>query len=313
MLWAIIAVLAIGEVYFAARYFGLQNGLGQAAEDLKEIRENPEANRTLKINEPNGKLESFLEEVNDWLRLAQKERIEARRREQVFCREIEHISHDLRTPLTSILGYVNLMDRDLLPQEAGEYLEVVERKAKELEKLTEDFYALTRLEIGEYQLEAVRLDINRALNERALDYYPAFERRNVEVLMFTKEEPVWILGDESAVERIFNNLLHNMTKYARGLAEICLRTEGAFVNIEFVNDAGSIKEEEANRIFERFYMADVSRTGHSSGLGLPIARSLAREMGGDITAVVERDYPEEMGETKKLKIVVRLPKAQARE
>lgn len=309
MLWIIIAVLTAGAVYFAARYFGLRNGLAQAAEDLQEIRENPEANRMLKISEEDGKLERLLCEINAWLRMAQKERIEARRREKVFCQEIENISHDLRTPLTAILGYVNLVEKELLPEETKEYLEVVERKAKALEKLTEDFYALTRLEVGEYHLDPVRMDVNRMLNEKALDYYPAFEQKEVEVLLFTKEEPVWIWGDESAVERIFNNLLHNMIKYARGLAEICLRTEDKFVVIEFVNDAGQLAEEDADRIFERFYMADVSRNGHSSGLGLPIARSLAREMGGDITAGVEGDYLEERGETRKLRILLRLPKA----
>lgn len=308
MLWVITAILGVGMVYFAARYFGLRNGLVQAAKELGEIRENPEANRTLKIGEPDMKLEMLLCEINDWLRQAQKERIEAALREKIFCQEIENISHDLRTPLTSILGYMNLMDKELLPEEPQEYLEVVERKAKALEKLTEDFYALTRLEVGEYQLNPVRMDVNRTLNERALDYYPAFEKKDVEVLMFTKEEPVWIWGDELAVERIFNNLLHNMTKYAKGLAEISLRAEEKFVKIEFVNDAGGLKEEETERIFERFYMADASRTSHSSGLGLPIARSLAREMDGDITACLEEDYREEMGETRKLKIVVRLPR-----
>lgn len=311
MLWIVAAaVFAAGTVYFAARYFGLRNGLTQAAEELKEICENPEVNRTLKIGEPDGKLENLLSEINHWLRLAQKERIEAIRREKVFCQEIESISHDLRTPLTSILGYMNLMDKELLPEEPREYLEIVERKAKALEKLTEDFYALTRLEVGEYQMDPVRMDVNRALNERALEYYPAFEEKNVEVLMFTKEEPVWIWGDELAVERVFNNLLHNMTKYAKGLAEICLRADEDFVEIEFANDAGELKEGEAEQIFERFYMADASRTGHSSGLGLPIARSLAREMGGDITAGLENDYQEEIGETKKLKILVRLPRLQ---
>jgi signal transduction histidine kinase len=307
MFWIILGILAAAAAYFAARYYGLRSALGKARKELEEIRKDPEANRTLKCIGPDVKLEALLADMNRCLRDMQRERIDFHRREEAFCREIENISHDLRTPLTAILGYVDLMDRKLLPEEDRDYLEVVFRKAKALEKLTEDFYALTRLEAGEYQWEPVRLDVNRMLNEKALDYYPAFEQADVEVLLFTREEPVWVLADESATERIFNNLLHNMTKYTKGLAEISLRKEEKQAVIEFVNDAADLQDEDASRIFERFYMADASRSGHSSGLGLPIARSLARQMGGDLSACVENGFSEEAGEMRNLKITLTLP------
>lgn len=278
----LIIVFLIG-LYFAIRFFALSKTIKNSNENLKEVLKDLEANRRINIGSPHKELEDLLSTMNDYLELTQKERIYYIRKEEDFRKNIENVSHDLRTPLTSILGYIDLIEKDKLAEDEREYLDIVRRKAKSLQRLVAHFYDLSRLESNNYQLNLTYLDINKSVRETMLSYYQDFENHNIDVKLELGEE-VTALLDESEFERVLTNLIQNTLKYARTDFSISVTNSDKTIRIEFENDAEDLNEEDVSHLFERFYRKDNARNSHSTGLGLTITKHLVQAMGGDIIA-----------------------------
>ncbi len=139
---------------------------------LKEISGELEANRVLKLPAPDREMEELLVTINEALRKIREQHLEYAKREQEFQRQIENISHDLRTPLTSMIGYLDIMDKTALDPEDREALEVVKRKARFLQQLVGQFYELSRFSGEDYTPRVEHVDIARLLRETIVDYYP---------------------------------------------------------------------------------------------------------------------------------------------
>lgn len=215
----------------------------------------------------------------------QREKAEQARRDMVTG-----ISHDLRTPLTSILGYLQLLeDESLSPEERRQYLSIIEGRAKTLQSLITAFYDLSRIEGGEYPLERERVDLYRVLSELIAEFYNDFERSGFAVEVDLKEglPPVW--ADSGAVLRIFTNLVGNALKHGKTFLTIRLYRAGDKLVTEFSNDGTGLTQEDVAHMFERFYTADKTRSGQNTGLGMSIVQALARQMGHDTQAELKED------------------------
>ncbi|RDU21977.1 sensor histidine kinase [Anaerosacchariphilus polymeriproducens] len=283
MIFILMGLGVIG-LYFAIRFFALQESIKKSNENLKEVLKDLEANRRVRIVVPNKKMEEFLETVNEYLEVAQNERIHHLRKEQEFKRQIENVSHDLRTPLTAVLGYINLIDLDTLKQDEKEYIEIIKKKAKALQRLISHFYDLSRLESSNYQLNFIEIDIKKYLREILLTYYQEFENRHIDVNLELEENAVLAKLDEEALERILTNLIQNAIKYAESDLKITLTQGNNRIQIVFENDSSELCEEDIGHLFERFYRKDSSRNSQSTGLGLTITQYLVEAMGGKIKA-----------------------------
>lgn len=181
---------------------------------LKEISGELEANRVLKLPAPDREMEELLVTINDALRKIREQHLEYAKREQEFQRQIENISHDLRTPLTSMIGYLDIMDKTALDPEDREALEVVKRKARFLQQLVGQFYELSRFSGEDYTPRVEHVDIARLLRETIVDYYPELTARNLLVDINIMEGPVNVRADKDGLERVFQNLLQNVCRYA---------------------------------------------------------------------------------------------------
>ena len=229
---------------------------------------------------PSRGAEQLLAGLNDLLELRQQERADYRRKEQQLRRQIANVSHDLRTPLTSILGYLQLLEQeDLSPEKREEYFQIVEGRARTLQSFIASFYDLSRIEGGELPLERELVDLGRTLSDQLAAAYEQIEEAGLEMEVDVADglPPVW--ADSGAVTRVFSNLLTNALRHGTGALSVKLYREGGCIVSAFSNQAEGITAEDVDHVFERFYTADKMRTGQSTGLGLAIVKALAERMG----------------------------------
>ena len=287
-MWIAVGIaVAMGSVILvlALKYRILKSCVRQAGRDMEEILESPQENCILRISTPSREAERLLGQINRYIQYHQQERIDWQRQERQLQEQIENISHDLRTPLTAILGYLELVDGNGLSEADREALAVVERRSRYLQRLICDFYDLSRLERKNVQLQRRPVEITRLVRETMLSYSPEFEERRLAVELSLPETAVTVLGDREALERILYNLVQNALRYARSRFWICVREAGSAegesrVFLEFCNDTDSLTQADIPFLFERFYTADHARPSGSTGLGLTVSKLLVQAMGG---------------------------------
>lgn len=246
-----------------------------------------EGNGELHLGSPDSDVEGFLEVFNSFLERTKENQLEVKQKEQELKAEIANISHDLRTPLTSMKGYLRLLrETETTEEERREYLSVVERKTGQLQYLVEQLYEYTSLKDKQGSLSLEPIELYGFLGNQLLNYYHDFEEKHIQVQL-SEEKKYEILADRQALERIFGNLIGNVLKYGQEYFRIEFQEEDKRIKVVFRNPAGGLTEEEVSHLFERFYVQEKSRTQRSSGLGLPIARTLTESMGGEMTAELE--------------------------
>ena len=292
----LMVIFAVAAAVFAALYFLLRHSIRQATRALREIDEEADTNRQLLLHSPDGELELLLLEVNALLGKRQKERIGYEHKEQEFRRQIANISHDLRTPLTSVLGYTELLeDASATAQEKEEYREIISRRARVLQTMVASFYDLSRLEAGEYPLHPEPVSLYDILCDLLAAYYPNFIDRGFAVEVSLDKNLPRVSLDKNALTRILTNLLQNALKHGEGTLAVTLAGEEAAAIVRLRNHAPGMTQKDAAHVFERFYTADQTRTGQNTGLGLTRAHQFAQEMGCRLTSLlIEEDFQIEL-------------------
>ncbi len=284
---AVIVALALACAALAGYLAVLDRGLARAGRRLEEQLDAPSALR-LEMPCPNAAAEALLARVNALLERRQAERDEYHRLEEDLRRQIADVSHDLRTPLTSILGYLQLLEDDgLTPAQRREYLSVVRGRAATLQTLITAFYDLSRLEGGQWTPAREPLDLGRVVQDQIASAYETLERAGMPPSVEIPEglPPVW--GDPNGVVRVVSNLLTNALVHGRPPLAVRLRRTEAGVEAAFTNAAPGMTPQEADQVFRRFYTASPSRANRTSGVGLAIVKVLMERMGGAASARLE--------------------------
>ena len=279
LILAVILLLAICAA-LGLRLYTLERDIRRCARQLRE-------GRTARVTmaAPHRGVEALLTAVNGLLALRESDAAAHRRQEKAIRQQIANISHDLRTPLTSILGYLQLLEGDnLTPQERREYLDIVRGRARALQSLITSFYDLSRLEGEEYPLSRERVDLYHVLSELAAEFYNDFEGAGFEMTVELQEGLPPVTADPAGVLRVFTNLIRNVLEHGRERMSILLYREGEAVCSAFANDAPGLAQEDVQHVFDRFFTADKMRTGQSTGLGLAIVKALVERMGHTVTA-----------------------------
>lgn len=212
-----------------------------------------------------------------------------RRSEYAKNELITSVAHDLRTPLTSIIGYLDLVSSKELTQETQrKYIDIAYNKSKRLEKLIEDLFTYTKFNFGEVKANYNEVDMVKLLNQLVDEFYPSFSEYNLEYEFCPMAASAVIKADGDLLARAFANLISNAIKYGRDGKNILieLRKEESGVIITITNYGDIIPPEDLTRIFQRFYRVESSRSSETggSGLGLAIAQSIITMHGGSIFA-----------------------------
>lgn len=293
MLYLILIAVIIAGGYFAFRYITVVAAIREMNKELQDIQKDLTQNQMLHLPAPNGHLGEMICSFNAILEKIRKEQQKYEKQEKELKKQIENISHDLRTPLTVILGYLKFIkdpdEKAMTGRELKESLEIIERKAESMKTLVTQFYDFSRLNADDYKLTLERVDVSRVLRETLMGNFQMLESAHLEVEAELPEHPVWAAGDTVALERIFSNLLQNAGRYAKSFLCIRFQEDNGYAVVSFLNDTELISEKDVPHLFDRFYMQDDSRNQGGTGLGLTVARALAGEMKAELEADVVRD------------------------
>ncbi len=193
---------------------------------------------------------------------------------------ITNISHDLRTPLTAISGYLELAKRQEKSPEVEKYLSIIEGRTEHMKKLTEELFEYSIMTGGEITEEKQDVNVGKMLEDCIMDYYPALKARGIEPVIDITEEKIVRNLYPTYVERIMNNLFSNALKYSDGDLEIALSDEG---KLKFANSAPNLSSVDVNKLFDRFFTVENARSS-STGLGLSIVKIFAERMNCSVNA-----------------------------
>lgn len=234
-----------------------------------------------------------LEDVQNELNLVREQALRSmaaeREAEQRKNDMIVYLAHDLKTPLTSVIGYLTLLSKENgLPEEARKrYLATALEKSERLEELINEFFDITRFSLTSIELEKSTIDLTLMLEQIAYEFSPVLAERKLS-LRTELERDVKLLCDPDKLERVFDNLLRNAASYSLpdSEIEITLGRQDGYALVSFRNHSEAIPKEKLSRLFDQFYRLDSSRSGSTggAGLGLAIAREIVMLHGGQITA-----------------------------
>lgn len=205
---------------------------------------------------------------------------------------ITNVSHDIKTPLTSIINYVDLLNKeDLQNDTAKEYLQIISRNSDRLKKLVVDLVDASKASSGVLKLDMKPMKIDVLLEQIAGEYSERLEENNLELIMRKPEESIQIMADGQRIYRVFDNLMNNICKYALANTRVylLLEKENNKAIISFKNISATELDMSANDLMERFVRGDKSRNTEGSGLGLSIAESLTKLQNGDFQIQVDGD------------------------
>ena len=256
----------------------------------KEISNNLDEYVNIKTKSVDKDVENLVENINLIFDSKQKVVAEKKKKEEELRASISNMSHDLRTPLTSIMGYLQMIKSEK-PSEADkkEYIDIVEKRTKSLQKLISSFYDLSRIEGNEYNFNYKKVNLSNVLCENIAVFYNDFINNNIEPVIEIEEGIKEIISDEGAITRIFSNLIANMIKHGENYVKISLKQENNIIITEFTNKATGLTQENVDKLFNRFYTVDNSRSDRNTGLGLYITKILVEKLGYDITAKLENE------------------------
>ena len=282
MIWLFIYSVVITAVaaVLAIRLALMRGAAREIAEGLAE-KLNTDTNTLLTLSGRDRTMRRLAGELNTHLKELQRQRRRYLQGDLELKNAVTNISHDLRTPLTAIGGYLDLLDREEKSERVQRYLSVIRSRAEALVQLTGELFSysvtISQGEKGQDKPEPVV--INRVLEESVLGFYAALEERGITPEIHMTEKKITRRLDPSALSRVFSNLLSNSLKYSDGDLSIELSEQG---EITFSNAASRLDEVQTERLFDRFYTLENARK--STGLGLSIARVLVERMGGTISA-----------------------------
>lgn len=267
-----IQEIALGVMYIAK---------GQLNFRIEEKGEDELANLAQNINFMSGELRSKIE----------KERAVEKTKSEL----ITNVSHDLRTPLTSILGYLNLIkdNKYSSSEERSEYINIAYNKSEKLKLLIEELFEYTKLTNEGIKLNLRDIALNELVEQLIEEFVPVFEENNINTIKDITSENIMVSADGDKLVRVFENLIANAIRYSHkpGQIKIALEKTNNYALFSICNKGDSIKEEDLNKIFDRFYRVEKSRAESTggSGLGLAISKSIIVLHGGEIWAESKGD------------------------
>ena len=280
-----VAVLVCVIVYqqFAFRT-GTQAKLNGISQKLEEILDTDSDEKVMVFTD-NPSLISLATQINRLLVDRQKVRADYRRSELASKRMLSNISHDIKTPMTVILGYLEIMRVNGDPRQ--EMLGKVEATAHRVMELITQFFTLAKLEAGDTELERSKLNLNEVCSENILSFYELLSTQDFQIEVDIPNAPIFVMSNSDALQRILFNLISNAIRYGADgkYLGMVLRSDEENAYIDIIDKGRGIPKEFADTIFDRLFTMEDSRNPRmqGNGLGLTIAKNLAVQLGGDIT------------------------------
>lgn len=288
--WIWVIVLLTLVVLLAVKIIGMRKSLGEIRTLFREHL-STDTNALITVSSKDRQIRGLAAEINTELRALQKQRRRYLNGDRELKEAVTNISHDIRTPITAISGYLELLAQEEKSETAEKYLSYIENRTDALKSLTEELFRYTVI-LSTETLVSEPVDVKAVLEESLLGFYGALTERGIQPKLQITESQVVRSLNRSALSRVFGNILNNVLKYSDGDLSVELRENGEII---FGNTAHDLDEVQVKKLFNRFYTVEAAR--NSTGLGLSIARTLTEQMDGEIFAEYEDHF---------LRIVLRL-------
>lgn len=236
-----------------------------------------------------GGIRELSDQLNKLIALRRQERNQYQEKEKMISEIYTNLSHDIRTPLTSLDGYFQLLETSGDVREQRQYIRIVEERIRSLKEMLEELFLFTKLKNDAYQIEQKTCCFSSVLKETIFSYYDEWQKRGLRPEIEIPGERLYFQGNEQALRRIIQNVIKNALDHGKDRIGICLESRDGQICLKISNQTDHPEQIEVSRVFERFYKADGARSRTSSGLGLSIAKELTARMGGEMEAGISGD------------------------
>lgn len=285
----VVGILILIIVILSFRLYLYRRQLSSIRKQVEFIREN-ETNMELSITIHHKEWNSLVVSLNKLLKDIKRRKYVTLNQENLFKQTITSISHDLRTPLTSASGYIQMLYKGGLDEEKQkEYIQIIQNRINSVTVMLNQLFEYTRLESNVYELDYEKIDLNGIVCDTISMFYDELVQNKIEPDIQIEEGPVWVFGDSLAWIRIIENIISNAIKYGENWIGILLQKEDNEIYLRISNRTSTIEQKDVEYIFERFYTTDLSKTKKSTGLGLAIAKEFVLRLGGTIEAELNDD------------------------
>ncbi len=281
--WILCALLAAVCLALAAKIISINLGVKNICRELSELI-SEDTNRLITVSTGDPTVRLLARELDRHLRELKRLRRQYINGDRELKEAVTNISHDLRTPLTAICGYLELIRSEHTGPAVKRYLGYIENRAEALKKLTDELFSYSVILSTAEDLTLEPVDAAAVLEESIAGLYGAFVKRGIEPDISLPEEKVMKILNRDALSRVYGNILTNALKYSDGDLKIVMDGSG---RAEFSNRASNLSGVDAGRLFDRFFSVEAAR--NSTGLGLAISKTLVEKMGGSITARTDGD------------------------
>ena len=231
-----------------------------------------------------GGIGNLIDILNAFLAMQRAERKKSCEKERVIADTYTNLSHDIRTPLTSLDGYFQLLEASEDAEEQKRYLGIIQERIQSLKDMLEELFMFTKLKNESYCLELSECCLNRILKETVFSYYDEWTNREIEPVIKIDDNPYYIEGNPQGLKRVVQNIIKNGLDHGEKKIQIVLSGNGDHVILKISNQVQEPEKIDVSQVFERFYKADLARSKNTTGLGLSIARELVLRMNGEIDA-----------------------------
>ncbi|KIE44330.1 his Kinase A domain protein [Clostridium argentinense CDC 2741] len=281
IIWFII-ILVIVLIFFIYREWKYRRRIQETLHILDDIIEGNE-NRKIHVGAKEA-IAPLVFKINQLVDSYQKDKVRAFRAEQARKQMLSNLSHDVRTPLTSVLGYLDALCDGMAGEESEEYLHIAKNKAYALKEYIDELFTIAQIDANEIQLVFEPIDLFELLRSELIGWIPTLQKENITLEVQIPDEESFVNGDQHALIRIFSNLLQNAFRYGRNNHFIGVSAWDDETDVYFeVWDKGpGLSSDEISRVFERLYREDSSRSTKGHGLGLAISKELVQKMQGRI-------------------------------
>ncbi len=276
----ICIVLIIVIIFLLIKIVLMRKSMGEIASSLDNILDG-DTNAVITVSSVDGSVRKLAARLNKQLRGLRARRIRYENGDRELKEAVTNISHDLRTPLTSISGYLELLSQEEKSETVEKYLDIIDNRTQTLKELTEELFRYAVI-LAQDEITLEMLDIKAVLEESILSFYGAMNEAGIVPELSITKNSVIRQSNRAALSRIFGNIIGNALKYSDGDLSVELSDDG---QVTFKNHAHNLDKLRVEKLFDRFYT--VQEAHGSTGLGLSIARSLVEQLGGSIGAEYE--------------------------
>lgn len=280
LLWILCIILAVIALFLSVKIYLLKKSMEEIYTDFENCL-SEDTNVQISVSSGDKTVIRFAKAINLQLTKLRKIKKQYSDGDRELKEAVTNISHDLRTPLTAICGYLDLIEKQDLPEDTERYVAQIRNRSEAMKELTEELFRYSIIS-SMPALSYESLSLNRVLEETLLSFEGELKLKGITPDITIPSDAVQRTLDSSAVTRIFSNILNNAIKYSDGDLFIRLQQDGT---VTFSNTAKELSTVEVSKLFDRFYTVDSARK--STGLGLSIAKLLTERMDGTITASYE--------------------------